>query len=313
MVVLLSLQSIDHPNKGVAVVLKQQSISAVAPSPAAQFSHHLSLLKSHTDTQRKESLSFLTTSLKSRSENAGPLRPVKTVLPQIIPLILDPDTDIRGQVLKILSFQPADDLEDHIGNLLLHINAGMNHLAISVGSSSMDLLSLVLDTVGEQAVTSVGGWVKTLKSFQARLGWNFDDNPGTWTSSKASLIRGKTLVHTLNTFSKFLRVGLCKASSEKEEPPVSCFPLAQHVRQHMLPTRSNTYAHLCLYGEPPDEESQMYEDREDRQRIFHKRFQKAVNQGLEFAQQEGGEVGRASAGMRKVVLEGMNDYNVIGY
>ncbi|KAF4152352.1 hypothetical protein CNMCM6069_002212 [Aspergillus lentulus] len=71
----------------------------------------------------------------------------------------------------------------------------------------------------------------------------------------------------------------------------------------MVPQATAPFAHLNLFGQPRDEEGEMYETREDRYRVFENRFLGAVQRGLEGARSEGGEVGRASAGVSKVLKE----------
>jgi pre-rRNA-processing protein IPI1 len=76
----------------------------------------------------------------------------------------------------------------------------------------------------------------------------------------------------------------------------------------VLSERSNAYAHLNLFGAARDEEAEMYEDREDRQRLFRDRAEAAIIAGLEQATKGGGELGRAGAQLRKAVKEGMADF-----
>jgi pre-rRNA-processing protein IPI1 len=85
------------------------------------------------------------------------------------------------------------------------------------------------------------------------------------------------------------------------------FPLWQ-TEHHVLSERFNAYAHLNLFGATRDEEAEMYEDREDRQRVFHDRAETAVVAGLEQATKGGGELGRVAAQLRKVVKDGMADF-----
>lgn len=87
------------------------------------------------------------------------------------------------------------------------------------------------------------------------------------------------------------------------------FPL-RYVEAHTLPNRSNGFAHLNLFAPPRDEESEMYPNREDRQRIFQKKFMAAVSRGIDAAKREGGEVGRAAAGVAKVLAEGMEGFEL---
>lgn len=77
----------------------------------------------------------------------------------------------------------------------------------------------------------------------------------------------------------------------------------------MLSERSSAYTHLNLFGATRDEDAEMYEDREDRQRVFHDRAEAALAAGLEQATKGGGELGRAATQLRKIVKEGMADYH----
>lgn len=76
----------------------------------------------------------------------------------------------------------------------------------------------------------------------------------------------------------------------------------------MIPKRSNAFAHLNLFAAPRDEEGEMYVEREERQRIFHRRFYATVQSNVETARKEGGEAGRAAAGVGKALTEGMEGF-----
>ena len=52
----------------------------------------------------------------------------------------------------------------------------------------------------------------------------------------------------------------------------------------------------------------MYEEREERQRVFDKRFRAAVEYNVENAKRVGGQYGRISAAIGGVVAEGMEDF-----
>ena len=78
----------------------------------------------------------------------------------------------------------------------------------------------------------------------------------------------------------------------------------------MIPRRSNPYRRLNLFGPPRDEEAGMYEEREERQRVFDKRFRAAVEWNVENAKKVGGQYGRIAAGVGGVVAEGMRDSEV---
>ena len=76
----------------------------------------------------------------------------------------------------------------------------------------------------------------------------------------------------------------------------------------MIPTIPHPYAHLNLFGPPRDEESEMYMDKESRQRVFQNHFRPAVESGIERVKKEAGEAGRSAAVLAKVVRDGMADY-----
>ena len=116
-------------------------------------------------------------------------------------------------------------------------------------------------------------------------------------------------VRQISVLASFLRTGLSHTQSVTAvDTSVNDFPL-WHTQHHMISERSNVYAHLNLFGAARDEEAEMYEDREDRQRVFHDRAEAAVIAGLEEATKAGGELGRASAQLRKVTKEGMADFH----
>ena len=187
----------------------------------------------------------------------------------------------------------------------------MTHLAMDIRSSSMDILNWALNAASSDLVSCVGGWVKTLNCFLAMLGWPNEEQVASWSSTKASFGKAgsenKVLVKNLHTMASFLRAGL------EIEPTgdyhSNMFPL-WHIRQHRLTKRSNCFAHLNLFGPPRDEESEMYEDREGRQRVFQRRFYKAIEKGLDGARREGGEVGRAAAIVQRVLVDGMWEYEL---
>jgi len=269
-------------------------------------------LSSRSDSQRRDSLSYLATAIATRPVNAPLQQPASVILPKLLPLILDGSNSVRAQLLKLLRTLPSHDVEEHIDQLLLYLRAGTTHLAADIRSSALDILGWALESAGQELVSCAGGWVKTLKCLLAMLGWQNEASAAAWSSSKASFgkagTEGKALVKGLNTLAAILTAGLLSPKEDDlKSLEVVGFPL-WHVEQHLLSKRSSCLAHLNLFGAPRDEESEVYEDREDRQGIFHLRFQQAVGKGLENAKGEGGEVGRAAAGVRKVMVEGMKDY-----
>ncbi|MCJ1250369.1 rRNA processing protein [Trapelia coarctata] len=302
----------DTSFKSKAILLNQQSLTTSAPSSLTQFTHHVSLLSSKSDGQRRDSLSYLTSAIASRRIESPLEQPVSVLLPKLLPLFLDGSNGVRNQLLKLLRVLPPADIAAHGEKLLIYIRAGMTHLAADIRISAMDILAWALDVAGEALVSGAGGWVKTLKCFLTMLGWSNGDTNASWSTSSASFSKagsgGKTLTRNLNVLGLFLRTGLAK-HDENESPECPNFPLS-HVPYHSLPKRSNCFAHLNLFGPTRDEESEMYEDREERQKIFSGRFRQAYQRGLESAKHEGGEVGRAAASLTRFLSETVDSHNL---
>ncbi|KAL8799951.1 MAG: hypothetical protein Q9200_007401 [Gallowayella weberi] len=295
-----------------AIVLNQQSLKTTAPSTQTQFSHHVSLLSSRTDSQRRESLSYLTTAITTRPTHAPLQQPAGVLLQKLVPLTLDPSNGVRTQLLKLLHALPPNDVADHIDKVLLWLPVGLTHLAADIRSSTLEMLVWALECAGDALVSCAGGWVKTLKSLVVMHGWPMESESGPWSSSKTSfgkLGEGKAMAKGLTTLASFLRAGLDERMEQEVQSTGWGWPLT-NTEQHMISRRSNCFAYLGLFKAPGgDDESQLYEDREDRQRVFAWRFQKPIERGLEAAKKEGGEVGRAAASVQKAINEGMRDFD----
>lgn len=225
-------------------------------------------------------------------------------------LILDGSNSVRQQLLKLFQSLPRNDIASHTDQLLLHTRAGMTHLATDIRVFSLEVLEWLLGVAGDEVVSCAGGWVKTLKCFLSLLSWQ-NESTGKWSSSKSfgkGASDSKVLVKQMNALAAFLRAGLLiptQTTTANMSGP-SPFPLWQ-TAHHTLTERSNVYAHLNLFGAPRDEEAEMYEDREDRQRVFRDKAEAAIVAGLEQATKGGGEMGRSAAQLRKILKEGMSD------
>lgn len=298
----------------LAIVLTQQSLHLSAPTSNATFTHNLSLLSAKSDSQRRDSLAYLTTTISSRPVNSPLPQPVSVILPSLLPLILDGTTSVRTQLLKLLRTLPSGDVEDHVAQLLPYVRAGMTHLAADIRSSAVEILSWMVEAAGESTVSCAGGWIKTLNCFLSVLGWHTEES-SQWSSSRASFgksgSQGKPMVKTLGALAMFLDAGIGKPSiggvdsemsGDDDESADWPFPLCQ-TAQHMISDSSTPFAYLNLFGKPRDEEGEMYETREDRYRVFSARFQPAIERGIKSAREEGGELGRASSGVSKVLKE----------
>ncbi|TKA72068.1 hypothetical protein B0A49_01998 [Cryomyces minteri] len=325
----------DTSFRAKSIVLNQQSIHSAAPTSTAQFEHTLSLLSSKSDTQRRDALSYLTTSTSAAFAAGQPLpQSVSIILPRLHSLLLDGSTAVRQQLLKLLAALPGAEVSSHeVEQLLLYVRAGMTHLAADIRTSSLEALDWLVAVQGEVVVSCAGGWVKTLRILLGLLAWKVPSKPGDnssgsgdggkWTSvPKATFGKvggeAKMQIKLLNSLALFLRAGLAVPAAQQNSPRYHPdhaapwgFPL-RHTECHMLPTRSNPFGHLNLFGAPRDAESEMFEDREDRQRWYAENVGEAVEAGLEGARKEAGEVGRAAAGVKKVVAEGMREFTLDG-
>lgn len=187
----------------------------------------------------------------------------------------------------------------------LYIRAGITHLATGIRNTALEILEWALETDGKELVSCPGGWVKTLKTILTVLAWNEDATISGWTSSRAIVGRfgSKTLPRTLGLLAALLRAGLVEwPSPDNLEAQLHQFPLWD-VEYHMPTCQSNTYGYLNIFGPAKDQDSQAYENIEDRRRIFRNVFEDQVAKGASAARREGGEVGRAAAAVIKALNE----------
>ncbi|GME36074.1 Mg2+ transporter protein CorA-like/Zinc transport protein ZntB [Neofusicoccum parvum] len=321
----------DTSFRAKSIIVKEQSIHTTAPTASATFTHHLGLLNHKSDTQRRESLSYLTTAVTTaRSQNAPLPQPVSVIIPKILSLIYDTSTPVRQQLLKLLQALPPADVRPHVSELLRRTRAGMTSLSTDICMTSFDVLDWLLATHAGETVGCAGGWVHTLKCFLSVLGWKDPSASASggqkWTTSSAAAANTsshanaeklkKLRHHQLTSLVAFLRVGVADdpaaaeaASKEAQAVAVAWFPLHQ-AHFHMLPNQSpNGFAHLNLFGAPKDEDGQMFTDRQGRQQVFARAIQPAIVSGLQNAKKEGGQIGRAAGELEKVLQEGMKDYD----
>ncbi|KAF7717943.1 Pre-rRNA-processing protein [Penicillium ucsense] len=306
----------DTSFRSKAIVLNQQSLHVSAPNADSQFSHHLSLLSSKSDSQRRDSLAHLTTTIASRPVNSPLPQPVSVMLPSLLPLILDANNNVRTALLKLLRTLPNNDVQDHVAQLLPYVRAGMTHLAADIRVSAVEILSWMVEAAGEAVVSCAGGWIKTFNCFLSILGWHTEES-ARWSSNRASFgksgSQGRPMVKVLGALAGFLDAGIgAPGASDGGEDQLVVhssstwpFPLCQ-TSQHMISDSATPYAYLNLFGQPRDEEGEMYETRGDRFRVFSTRFLPAVERGLKSAREEGGELGRASSGVTKVLKEALS-------
>ena len=104
----------------------------------------------------------------------------------------------------------------------------------------------------------------------------------------------------MHVFADLIRVGLDDSNIVALEP-LGCFPL-WHVEHHFIPTKSNAYAYLNLFGPPRENDNQIFEDREDRLRIFRDTYSSPIEAAVDAAKKEGGELGRAASALSKALV-----------
>jgi len=196
--------------------------------------------------------------------------------------------------------------------LMLHTQLTMTNLSADLRSYSMEVLEWLLDIAPEEVVSCRGGWTKTLACFMGLLGWGQTGTSGNggWivvapTTGKTGT-DAKTQVKQLNVFASFVKAGTGTPVLEAI-PATTIFPYS-HTRQHILPERSNAFAHLNLFGNRRDEDDMMYEDREDRQRVLIKRHVQVLSKKVDEVRKQGGELGRAGATMSNAIADCVASY-----
>lgn len=288
-------------------MLNQQSLHADAPTLTAQYSHHVSLLASRSESQRRDSLSFLTTFATSRPRDTALPQPTSAILPKVSPLILDGNGGVRTQALRLLRVLPEDDMRDHSTELLPYIRAGMTHLAADIRLSTMDVLSWLLQLAGQDVVSCAGGFTKTMVCFLSLLNWHGGASAAGQPKFSKAGTEGKPLTKVLQVLGEFLHYAVGhELSGEESNDKVGEGPYAYplwHTNQHLPPSRPNAYSYLNLFGAIKDYEDAPLEERDDRVKLFNAKFRALVEAGVDQAKKEGGETGRIAASVAKVIRE----------
>ena len=229
------------------------------------------------------------------------------LLPKLYPLILDGSSNVRIQLLKLFRSLPANEIEDHVTDVLPYVRAGMTHLGAEIRLFAIDVLCWLLEDARSAVVSCAGGWHKTLSCFLTVLGWTTQDTMK-WSSNRASFGKagseGRPIARILQALAEFVRAGIgdqsADASHEGDGDVQGARPL-WYSNQHQLPQRSNAFGYLNLFGLPQDEAVEMLEYCEDRRRVFDNSFRGPIETGLKAARKEGGEVGRAAASLTKAL------------
>ncbi|KAI5464483.1 Rix1 complex component [Mariannaea sp. PMI_226] len=294
----------DTSFKSKAIVMGHQSLSTTAPDVVQQFKHSLSLASSSkSDKQRKESLAYLTTQLSSEP----PVNPIGThaILSKLLPLISDSSTPVRSQLLKLFKTLPPAEVRHCTEQAIMFIRAGMTHLSADISNDSLGVMEWLLDAAEDGAVSCPGGWVKTLNSFCAMMGWQVATSKTGWSSAPRSGLRAKdaaTYTRQITALSKFIETGLRSETEIPEDESETWDSI------YRIPRDSNAFEYLNLYGSRRDEEGEIYPSREARQRVFERKFLEAVMKGVDEARKQGGPTGRAAAVLDRVLQDGMEGY-----
>lgn len=283
-------------------ILINQEIHIAAPSSSEQILHHVSLLSSRTDSQRRESLAYLIPILHDkRNVDNFPIS-IKDLLDKLMPLLLDSSAGVRSEFLKTFQTLPSQVVSDYVDTVLLFIRAGMTHLSVEVQRVAHDTLAYALTVSAKDIVSASGGWTKTLQSFEANLGFKNSSATDGWSINKTGFKQdAKSVARTLQVLEKFLTAGLQTAFTEQDPHDLTDeFPLWD-MTYHRISTKSNPYGYLHLFGSPPDNDSRQLDDRSERIEVFKERFRLKYVSSLERARGEGGDVGRAAGQMLKVI------------
>lgn len=317
------LQSLSLWLTPPAISVVQQSLSTTPRTSASQFAYHLSLLNHKSDSQRRESLAYLTTAL----EADGPPQPVSSILPKIQPLILDTSPAVRTQLLKLLNTLPADNVGQNVEQLLLYTRAGMTHLSTGIQLSALDVLEWLLRTSGPQVVSAPGGWLKTLDTFTTILRWNSDSmtahagkvtNIASGWKANTSVTTGRSpeqinlVAKALHLLSVFFAIGLLETlnlAGLQADRSRRNFPYT-HLDQYMISQHPDPFGYLNLFGNSRDEESIAYGYTSERQKVFEEKYAQVFSAGLESAKKEGGNVGREASHCAKELEKCRSRYKV---
>ncbi|KAG0637437.1 Rix1 complex component [Tuber brumale] len=319
--------------KSKAITLATQSLHTSAPSTTYLFTHHLSLLTHHSATTRKESLSYLKTHLpaaRSATASTTPnaicnLPTTSSLVSSLLPLILDPSTSVRAQLLALLTLLPHTHLTLHTRKILLFVNSAMTHISSDIRADSTKFLDWLLGASREE-VFSAGGWGVCLRGLCGCLGFNGVVGGGGGSSFIVPKVQdGKIALPHLAVLTKVLEAGLVERVDVEGEVGVGDRrrrPDGLHVsyEAHKLPSRPNVYASLGLFdtlgsvsrgGGLKDREP---EDRDSRISYLTGGAGRGVFDslvlGLGRLKKGGGEMGRA-AGKALVVLEAADREGVV--
>lgn len=277
--------------------MKQQSLGFDAPSHQAQFIHHVFLLSSASEIQRKESLSWLESALATKTLNCS----APDLLDKLLPLLQDANGSVRNKLVKTLQALPKEGLEFLAEKILLHIWAGMTNININIRASALEILDWAIETCGLELVECRGGWFNCLKTYLVMLGWSTIGDASTgWSSNMILTGDTKNIVRALDTLTNLLRLGMVDEESHNSEPHTNWWELASRIH-----TRPDPYRGLVLYGKSVDESNTFTRDASHRRELFLLHFRTKFEEGIKEIKKHAGESGRAAAKTSSIILEVM--------
>ncbi|KAI1617470.1 Rix1 complex component [Exophiala viscosa] len=291
----------DTSFRSKAITLSQQ-LDINAPSQTSVFVHQVSLLNSRSDTSRKDALGYLSTYVAALTPGRNLPVTTSSFLNSLCPLILDGSAGVRNQLLRLFQTLPPEEIRDNVAKILPYMRAGMTHLSREIRLTAIDFLSHLIQVAGAELVSCAGGWYQTLECFTTVLGWRSTDS-SKWAANKASFAGDvKSTARIMQVLAEFVEAGLAPTDlSTRVNTLAQDFPLWQ-TDAFAIPTKSNAYAYLNLFGTPQDDEKQMLDDREDRLRVYVSHFQALLLAGIDATKKEGGELGRASSFLAKALV-----------
>ncbi|RPB19100.1 hypothetical protein L211DRAFT_871475 [Terfezia boudieri ATCC MYA-4762] len=320
----------DTAFKSKVLVIATQSLHQTAPSQAHLLTHHLSLLTHHSDTIRRESLSYLTTHLPPTFPSATRLLdngrstiPASVLIPALAPMILDASNSVRSQLLTLLKSLPKGYVEMYVPKFMLYITSAMTHLAPEIRGDSTKYLIWLLGINTDSALRN-GGWAKGLRGLIGVLGWGAAQDNGciSGSGSGGAAARGKIRMQHIGVLREFLQAGLLDdhvMSPLGDNGPddglcESGFPhWTTHL--HMLPNKpsqSNAFSYLSIFtmAQNSEGENAGVEDLEARKRWLVEGPGKdalgSLRLGVEGVRKEGGEMGRLGARIAAMLDDALN-------
>ncbi|KAF8428377.1 putative rRNA processing protein Ipi1 [Tirmania nivea] len=319
----------DTSFKSKALVIATQSLHQTAPSQTHLLAHHLSLLTHHSDTTRRESLSYLTTHLPPTFPFATSLvdgqstLPASALIPALAPMILDASNSVRSQLLTLLKTLPQGYVEMYVPKLMLYITSAMTHLAPEIRGDSTKYLIWLLG-INTDSVLRNGGWAKGLRGLIGVLGWGTAKDNGCISSggNQGAAARGKIRMQHISVLREFLQAGLLGdhvmnqlsnncADDGHWQPGFSHWTTHLHMLPNK-PSRSNAFSYLSLFSmaQSSDGENAGTEDLEARKRWLVEGPGKdalgSLRLGVEDVRKEGGEMGRLGARIAAVLDDALN-------